>query len=466
METIFTNIYEQKIWGDNSNNIYSGSSGFGSKIEYNKDYILALKKFIHEKNIESVVDLGCGDFITGPCIYDTLNISYTGYDIYQKVIDFHKINNKNTNYEFINLDFYNKKELIKTADLCIIKDVLQHWPLKYIYNFLDYLIDTKKFKYILICNCSFQTEDNTNIELGQFRPLSLKYLPLSKYNPYKYINYFTKEVSIIDVTANTSNDNIVIAILAKNKEYCLPFYLNCIYNLTYSKHHIHLYIRTNDNTDNTVTILKQFIDKHGNKYGSIYFDDTSISQELTTFQNHEWNSKRFKILAHIRQDSIKYAEKLNAHYFVADCDNFVVPSTLHSLLENSSIGIIAPMLSSPTSYSNYHYDVDEKGYYKYHEMYPKVLTRIVKGIIEVPVVHCTYFIHNKFLKDISYDDNSYRYEYVIFSDVLRKHNIKQYLDNRIFYGFLEMADGEKYKHNINTIWKPYLKHFILDTDII
>ena len=124
------------------------------------------------------------------------------------------------------------------------------------------------------------------------------------------------------------------------------------------------------------------------------------------------------------------------------------------------------MLGSTTAYSNYHYDIDKNGYYKGHDLYQKVLNRHVKGIIEVPVVHCTYFINNKFLKDISYDDNSYRYEYVIFSDVLRKKNIKQYLDNRIFYGFLEMSDGETYKKNMETIWKPHLKHFILDADII
>ena len=36
------------------------------------------------------------------------------------------------------------------------------------------------------------------------------------------------------------------------------------------------------------------------------------------------------------------------------------------------------------------------------------------------VVHCTYFINYNVLDKICYDDNSYRYEYVIFSDSLRK----------------------------------------------
>ena len=46
-------------------------------------------------------------------------------------------------------------------------------------------------------------------------------------------------------------ETIVVAILAKDKAHCLPFYLQCIYNQTFPKKKTHLYIRTNDNNDNT-----------------------------------------------------------------------------------------------------------------------------------------------------------------------------------------------------------------------
>ena len=63
MESIFTHIYEKKIWGNNKNNEYTGSSGPGSNINYNKDtYVPVLKKFIVDNNIKNIVDLGCGDF--------------------------------------------------------------------------------------------------------------------------------------------------------------------------------------------------------------------------------------------------------------------------------------------------------------------------------------------------------------------------------------------------------------------
>ena len=47
MENIFTKIYENKIWGDNKNNHYLGSSGGGSLPKNNKEYIKIVKKYYY-----------------------------------------------------------------------------------------------------------------------------------------------------------------------------------------------------------------------------------------------------------------------------------------------------------------------------------------------------------------------------------------------------------------------------------
>lgn len=201
MEHVFTNIYEQKIWGNNNNPEYSGSSGWGSSIDTNKDtYIPFLKKFIIDNNIRNIVDLGCGDFRCGKLLYEDIDVVYTGYDTYKKLIDYNKKDNSLPKYSFIHMDFCNNKENIINGDLCILKDVLQHWPLDKIYIFLNYLIETKKFKYILISNCCNQIVDDTDIKIGDVRPLSCKYNPLKKYNPIKLLNYNNKEISVIDTT--------------------------------------------------------------------------------------------------------------------------------------------------------------------------------------------------------------------------------------------------------------------------
>ena len=235
---------------------------------------------------------------------------------------------------------------------------------------------------------------------------------------------------------------VVIAILAKDKAHVLPNFLECLLKQDYPKKSIHLYIRTNDNNDSTETVLKGFIDNHADSYASVFYNDTGIDTILKTFGQHEWNRTRFNILGTIRQESVAYANGLGADYFVVDCDNLIAPCTLSTMVSLRSLGVIAPMLDSKTLYSNYHYTVDANGYYQKSEMYDNIRNRYVKGIINVDVVHCTYYIASPHLTDVCYDDNSGRYEYVIFSDCLRKKGIIQYLDNRRPYGFISFAEGK------------------------
>jgi hypothetical protein len=199
MEQVFTEVYENKIWGDNQTEAYQGSSGGGSSIEYNETtYVPFLKKFIVDKGIQTVVDVGCGDFQCGKLIYDDLDVTYTGYDAYSKVVEYNASRFPSPKYSFHHLDVYGNKERLPSGDLCILKDVLQHWPLENIYMFLDYVVQGK-FKYILICNCSNQFMDNTTTPLGGFNPLSCDYLPLKKYNPIKLYTYHTKEISLLEM---------------------------------------------------------------------------------------------------------------------------------------------------------------------------------------------------------------------------------------------------------------------------
>jgi hypothetical protein len=197
MEGFFTDIYENKIWGDNNINDYNGSSGSGSNIDYNiHSYVPLLRDIIVNNNIKTVVDLGCGDFRCGKFIYDDLDVAYTGYDTYNKIIDYNSKHYPAPKYSFVHMDFYSRKESIVGGELCILKDVIQHWKMDEIYSFIDYLVDNKIFKYILICNCCNQTVDNPEND-DRSTPLSADFFPLKKYNPVKIYNYNSKEVSVI-----------------------------------------------------------------------------------------------------------------------------------------------------------------------------------------------------------------------------------------------------------------------------
>lgn len=237
--------------------------------------------------------------------------------------------------------------------------------------------------------------------------------------------------------------NVTIAILAKDKAHILPLYLACIELQNWPKNKTNLYIRTNNNTDATAQILRDWVAKVGDQYALVHFDDSDVPEKVEQYKQHEWNSIRFKVLGKIRQDSVDWANAHNSHYFVVDCDNFIHPDTLSAMVR-TQVPIVAPFLRAEDNslYANYHAAVDVNGYLAETPYYFSVFTGEVKGLIDLPVVHCTYFIQHNVLSKIIYDDDTDRYEYVIFSDQARRQNIPQYLDNRKLYGRLTFAESE------------------------
>lgn len=252
-------------------------------------------------------------------------------------------------------------------------------------------------------------------------------------------------VSFIRVLgSNIPVEYVTIAILAKDKAHTLPVYLECLENQTWPANKTYLYIRTNNNNDDTAEVLRDWIARVGARYAKIYFDDTDVAEPVQQFKQHEWNYTRFRVLGKIRQDSADWARENNSHYFVADCDNFICPDTIESMIK-TNVPIVAPFLRCQgyerRFYSNYHDALDSNGYYIPSVFYYDILDQRVKGIIEVLLVHCTYFIRHEVLHTVCYDDESARYEYVIFSHSARRQNVPQYIDNRKIYGYVSFAEN-------------------------
>lgn len=195
---IFSNIYEKRVWGNNHSTLYEGSSGGGSTIEFNsKEYIPFMRSFIKHNDVTSVVDLGCGDWQCSEHIYRDTDVKYTGYDAYKKVVDANTL--KHPKYSFVHLDILNNVDKICDGDLCILKDIIQHWTVAEINSFLSEIIAKKKFRYILVINSCDQKYDNQE-DKDRSRPLSCKYLPLKSYTQNILLRYNDKEVSLIDCT--------------------------------------------------------------------------------------------------------------------------------------------------------------------------------------------------------------------------------------------------------------------------
>jgi hypothetical protein len=236
---------------------------------------------------------------------------------------------------------------------------------------------------------------------------------------------------------------ITLAILAKQKARVLPLYLHCIDALDYPKDRISLFVRTNDNTDHTESILRSWLDGHGHAYAAVHWNAASIDPGLTALGAHEWTRRRFITLNQVREHALRAALAWGTDfYFVADCDNWILPHTLRSLVA-ADRPIVAPFLrhTDPTRlYSNYHYRVTADGWFQDCEEQRAVWRRERCGLIEVACVHCTYLVRSDVIPRLAYEDGSDRYDYVVFSESARRAGIPQYLDNREVYGWLNTGE--------------------------
>jgi mannosyltransferase OCH1-like enzyme len=181
----FTKIYNTNYW--------IKGSGSGSYIKNTTIYNKCIIDFIQKNNINCITDIGCGDWQSSYLIYEHLNnIDYLGIDCVHSVIETNKKNHPN--YKFLSFDILCNINLIRDSELYIIKDVLQHWKLMDIYNFLDKLV-TKNFKYIIITNNGNQLYDNLELvtHIGNGRGLHSNFLPLKKYNAELLLDYFGDE---------------------------------------------------------------------------------------------------------------------------------------------------------------------------------------------------------------------------------------------------------------------------------
>ena len=164
----FTEIYDKNIWG--------GGSGAGSDPQQAQVYLHFLQKYLNDPAMQSILDLGCGDWR----LMSTLTIPeykvYTGFDLVQSVIaeNIKKHKKKNVNFQLIhNIQDFQSQH----GDLLVVKDVVQHWPNDQIQYLLKNILPN--FKYALITN-DFETSNcNKDIQFGDFKCIDLQAAPFN-----------------------------------------------------------------------------------------------------------------------------------------------------------------------------------------------------------------------------------------------------------------------------------------------
>jgi hypothetical protein len=178
---------------------YTGDegSGAGSQLEYTKGYRAFLERFMADHGIESVLDIGCGDWQFSRLV-DWGSRSYLGVDVVPHLIERLRAQHGGPlrRFECINSETWEPPD---DVDLVICKDVLQHLPSDYVLSLLRRL----RAKHVLLTNDLPPNGVNGDCERGGYRPLDLSRGP---FNLSGSIVYRFPKGSWEKVTFHTTGD--------------------------------------------------------------------------------------------------------------------------------------------------------------------------------------------------------------------------------------------------------------------
>lgn len=240
---------------------------------------------------------------------------------------------------------------------------------------------------------------------------------------------------------------IQFAILVRNAAVFLPLFLDCVANLDFPKRQICLDVFTNDNSDNTSSLIRDWLSAHGNEYHSVDFEDTT-NPLVSSEDKLTWSDNHFMAIKEIRNASLERAMRQNVDFlFVCDVDVFLLPSTLSALIE-LNMPIVGPLIRFEDPYninSNFAPMLDASGQPFFETSnYGPILSQSIRGVIDVPVIHCCYLIRKDVLPRVTYTNlhSKTRHEYLTFAENARHSKIPMFLDNRQLYGVSTMRNPD------------------------
>jgi len=196
------------------------------------------------------------------------------------------------------------------------------------------------------------------------------------------------------VFCSLKEPSVFISILVRNKAHTLPYFLSLLENQTYPKSRTILYLRSDNNQDQTLAVLETWLSKivPMQEYHDIIKDFRECDTMNCLLEGETspvaWSDSRFDHIMDLRQKSLDMARfSLADFYFLLDADVFLTnPKTLEELVSKEML-VVAPMLPSIGLYSNYWGGMSDTYYYERTEEYRKILDHKMIGCFKVPMVH-------------------------------------------------------------------------------
>jgi SAM-dependent methyltransferase len=156
---VFTKVYTEGMWGGDPGTFFSGP---GSNEEAAKPYAEFVIRFMTERNVNSVVDLGCGDFRVGRLIAAS-GVNYTGVDVVDELIAENTRRYASLTVRFQSADI--TSDALPEGGLCLIREVFQHLSNAQVNAILARL---SIYKYVLITEV--HPEDFRHYQINRDKP--------------------------------------------------------------------------------------------------------------------------------------------------------------------------------------------------------------------------------------------------------------------------------------------------------
>lgn len=160
----FTRIYDKNLWGGGKGEIYSGEGSHREDLI--NPYLEFVDEFIAKNNINSIVEIGVGDFNVAKHYAYSVEEFY-GIDIVRRVVDANNQLHSKEGVSFLLGDVVTGENLVN-ADLCICRQVLQHLTNAEIIMALN---NMKKYRHVIITEHVYKKSKATayNIDIHKSR---------------------------------------------------------------------------------------------------------------------------------------------------------------------------------------------------------------------------------------------------------------------------------------------------------
>jgi len=201
---VFTSIFESKHWVQDDHNLSKESisiSGHGSNIntKQSNNLISSLLIFFEKYQINSLLDMPCGDFLwMNELIKKKNNIKYHGVDIVDEIIKKNKKLYENENVKFSScdiIDFYSQENF----DLVFMRDFFIHINNS---DIKKILINLQKMNINYFAFENYNIKKNEDVIIGKHRKVNLRLDPFNlgepiyffkDYEEDKYIYFYEKK---------------------------------------------------------------------------------------------------------------------------------------------------------------------------------------------------------------------------------------------------------------------------------